>query len=70
MQLQQYGQRVGERLARGGALGYYGVDFMVTQRREGNWAVQAIEINLRRQGTTQGTTPSDDDNERVNLGAI
>ena len=52
LQLQQYGQRVGERLAREGALEYYGVDFMVTQRREGNWAVQAIEINLRRQGTT------------------
>ena len=51
LQLQYYGQWVGERLATLGALGHYGVDFVGVQQQK-KWQVQAIEINLRREGTT------------------
>ena len=51
MQIQSAGQAVGEELQRRGALGRYAVDFMVVQRPEGPRAA-AIEINLRRGGTT------------------
>ena len=50
LQLQHYGQLVGEYLEKLGALGHYSVDFVVAQRQN-TWQVQAIEINLRQVGT-------------------
>lgn len=56
LQLQQLGLKVGENLAKKGVLERFGVDFVVTKRfsPEGqlSWDVQAIEINLRKGGTT------------------
>ena len=43
--------RVGEVLAREGVLGRFAVDF-VTVRRGGVWQAHAIEVNLRKGGTT------------------
>jgi hypothetical protein len=45
--------RVGERLAREGALGRFAVDFVVVRDGDGDdWAAYAIEVNLRKGGTT------------------
>jgi hypothetical protein len=43
---------IGERLARDGALGRFAVDFVVVRGADGEWASYAIELNLRRGGTT------------------
>jgi hypothetical protein len=45
---------VGEHLAHKGAIGHYGVDFLVRPPSKGqpDWDIQAIEINLRKGGTT------------------
>jgi hypothetical protein len=45
-------QKIGERLAREGVVGRYAVDFLVTRRAGGEWESYAIEINLRKGGTT------------------
>lgn len=50
--LGRYGHAVGEALARRGALGRFSVDFMCAQVVNGNWDVFALEINLRKGGTT------------------
>lgn len=56
IQLQQLGLKVGENLAKKGVLERFGVDFVVAKRisAEGDlsWDIQAIEINLRKGGTT------------------
>ncbi len=44
--------KIGERLAREGVIGRYAVDFLVTRRAGGAWTCHAIEINLRKGGTT------------------
>jgi len=44
-------QRVGELLAEKGVLGRFAIDF-VTVRDGGSWSAHAIEVNLRRGGTT------------------
>ncbi len=49
--LQELGMRIGENLARKGALERFAVDFVAVQDGE-KWSCQAIEINLRRGGTT------------------
>jgi hypothetical protein len=46
------GVRVGHVLAKRGALGRFGVDFVVTRSDGGPWRAHAIEINLRMGGTT------------------
>jgi hypothetical protein len=46
------GIRVGHVLAKRGALGRFGVDFVVTRSDGGPWTTHAIEINLRMGGTT------------------
>jgi hypothetical protein len=52
-QLQELGLKVGEALAAKGAMERYGVDFMAVQQPETKqWDLQAIEINLRKGGTT------------------
>ena len=43
---------IGERLARDGALGRFAVDFVVVRGAGGEWAAYAIELNLRKGGTT------------------
>jgi PGM1 C-terminal domain len=43
---------IGERLAREGALGRFAVDFVVKQDAAGDWSAYAIELNLRKGGTT------------------
>jgi hypothetical protein len=53
MQLQEFGLRVGKSLAEKGVLERFGVDFVVVRDpKTNNWDFQAIEINLRKGGTT------------------
>ncbi len=53
LQLQDLGIKVGQSLAAKGAMERFGVDF-ITVRQPGSdaWDIQAIEINLRKGGTT------------------
>jgi hypothetical protein len=46
------GRKVGHRLAELGVLGRFAVDFVVAQDDAGRWQTYAIEINLRKGGTT------------------
>jgi hypothetical protein len=55
LDIQAMGQRIGEELAAQGALERYGVDFIAVRRGDPThptWDLQAIEINLRKGGTT------------------
>lgn len=52
VQLQNLGLQVGQKLAEKGALERFGVDFVVVDQGNGRWDIQAIEINLRKGGTT------------------
>ena len=53
LELQDLGLKVGEALAARGAMERYGVDFITVQDPETKkWDIQAIEINLRKGGTT------------------
>jgi hypothetical protein len=55
LRLQDFGLRVGRVLAQKGALERYGVDFVAVHQPESRgakWDIQAIEINLRKGGTT------------------
>jgi hypothetical protein len=54
LELMRYGQAVGEALAAEGALERYAVDF-IARRLNGQWDLQAIEVNLRQGGTTHPT---------------
>ncbi len=45
-------EKIGERLAREGVLGRFAVDFVAVRGNEGEWDVYAIEVNLRKGGTT------------------
>jgi hypothetical protein len=49
--IKEAGQRVGEVLRERGALGRFAIDFISVRREEG-WEHNAIEINLRKGGTT------------------
>jgi pheganomycin biosynthesis PGM1-like protein len=44
--------RVGRRLAREGVIGRFALDFVTVRKPEGSWDAYAIEINLRKGGTT------------------
>jgi hypothetical protein len=46
------GRRIGAVLARRGAVGRFGIDFVTTRRGDGPWEARAVEINLRMGGTT------------------
>ena len=53
--LQEMGIRIGRALAEKGAIERYGVDFVAVRQPDSSgasWDVQAIEINLRKGGTT------------------
>ncbi|MEM8614799.1 MAG: peptide ligase PGM1-related protein [Cyanobacteria bacterium P01_H01_bin.105] len=52
MELQEMGRRVGKVLAERGALERYSVDFIAVQKENQSWELNAIEINLRKGGTT------------------
>jgi hypothetical protein len=43
---------VGERLVRGGVMGRFAIDFVVVSNDAGGWSPYAIELNLRKGGTT------------------
>jgi len=49
--IKEYGERVGEVLKERGALGRFAIDF-ISVRRGDRWEHRAIEINLRKGGTT------------------
>ena len=44
--------KIGQRLAREGIVGRFAVDFVVVQGESGDWEPFAIEVNLRKGGTT------------------
>ena len=46
------GLAIGERLAREGVIGRFAVDFVVVKDAAGRWSAYAIELNLRKGGTT------------------
>ena len=48
----QQAEVIGNRLAREGALGRFAVDFVVVRGPGGEWTPYAIELNLRKGGTT------------------
>jgi hypothetical protein len=52
LRLQVMGLEIGRCLAAKGAMERYGVDFLAVQNESGRWDLQAIEINLRKGGTT------------------
>jgi PGM1 C-terminal domain len=55
LMLQEMGRAIGENLARKGALERYGVDFIAVHQSDNAgqpWQIYAIEINLRKGGTT------------------
>jgi PGM1 C-terminal domain len=52
LQLQELGLKVGENLSEKGVLERFGVDFVAVQAEDGTWQTEAIEINLRKGGTT------------------
>jgi hypothetical protein len=52
LKLQQLGLQVGKTLAEKGTLERFGVDFVTVDQGDGTWDIQAIEINLRKSGTT------------------
>jgi len=55
LSLQDLGLKIGRKLAQKGAIERYGVDFVAVHQPESTgakWELQAIEINLRKGGTT------------------
>ena len=48
----RYAETIGQWLADHGALGRFAVDFVVVRSRDGHWTPYAIELNLRKGGTT------------------
>jgi hypothetical protein len=47
-----HAEKIARRLASEGAIGRFAIDFVVVGREDGGWDVFAIEINLRKGGTT------------------
>jgi hypothetical protein len=44
--------KVGKRLIEYGVIGRFAIDFVVVRRRDSHWSPYAIEVNLRKGGTT------------------
>ena len=44
--------KLGKRLAKEGVIGRFALDFVVVRRADGGWDIFAIELNLRKGGTT------------------
>jgi hypothetical protein len=51
-QIAELAQRVGRRLAAAGVVGRSAIDFVAVRRGDGGWDAYAIELNLRKGGTT------------------
>jgi len=51
-QLHEAGMRVGRRLVEAGVMSRLSIDFVAVPSKGGEWDVQAVEINLRKGGTT------------------
>ncbi len=52
LQLQALGLKIGKNLAAKGVIERFGVDFIAVPTADGKWDLEAIEINLRKGGTT------------------
>lgn len=52
LDLQELGRKIGHNLAEKGALEQFGIDYVAVRQEDGKWDIQAIEINLRKGGTT------------------
>lgn len=50
--LQDAGQKVATELAKRGVIGRFAIDFMSIKQPDGSWMHKAIEVNLRKGGTT------------------
>jgi hypothetical protein len=50
--LASHAHAIGEQLAAAGAIGRFAVDFVAAADEDGAWDVSAIEVNLRKGGTT------------------
>lgn len=50
--ISDHAARVGERLAARGVIGRFAIDFVVAREPGGAWDARAIELNLRKGGTT------------------
>jgi len=51
-QIMREAQKIGRRLAQEGIIGRFAVDFVVIRTDSGKWETYAIEVNLRKGGTT------------------
>lgn len=51
-QLHEAGATIGQHLATAGVIGRLSIDFLCTPKAEGGWNLWAVEINLRKGGTT------------------
>jgi PGM1 C-terminal domain len=51
-QISRSAARVGEVLAKRGVIGRFALDYVVVERDDGSWDEYAIEVNLRKGGTT------------------
>jgi len=51
-ELARHGEAIGKLLASRGVIGRLSVDFAATQNDSGKWHMHALEINLRKGGTT------------------
>jgi len=51
-QITEEAAKVGRRLAKEGVIGRFAIDFVVVRRADGHWDAYAIELNLRKGGTT------------------
>jgi hypothetical protein len=52
LSLAEQGRKIAEALAQKGAIGRFAIDFITVQQEDGGWKHYAIEINLRKGGTT------------------
>jgi len=52
LMIQEQARRIGEVLGKKGVIGRFGIDFLLTRPKGGNWQSHALEINLRMGGTT------------------
>jgi PGM1 C-terminal domain len=51
-QITEEAEKIGRRLAKEGVIGRFAIDFVVVRRHDGHWDDYAIELNLRKGGTT------------------
>jgi hypothetical protein len=51
-QIMEEARKIGERFAREGIVGRFAMDFIVVRSEGGEWQPYAIEVNLRKGGTT------------------